>query len=174
MNQIKYDLRFQRLPCIGLSLKILFFLLRTPILNRFGIQILIKKKLSLNSSIAFGNKFKCQAGLLKVGENSSLNDTTFIDYAPIYIGKNVGFSNNNILITSTHDIENFNIVIAKPIIIGDNVWITSNVIILGGVTIGKNSIIGAGSVVIKDIPEGVLAAGNPCRVIKKIDFKKGD
>lgn len=50
-------------------------------------------------------------------------------------------------------------------------WVTTNVTILPGVTIGSNTIIGAGSVVTKDIPSGVFAAGNPCRVIKKIDFK---
>lgn len=57
---------------------------------------------------------------------------------------------------------------ARPIIIGDGCWIASNVTICGGVTIGKNTVIGAGSVVTKDIPEGVLAAGNPCRVIREI------
>ena len=56
----------------------------------------------------------------------------------------------------------------KPIKIGNDVWIASNVTVCGGVTIGSGSVIGAGSVVTKDIPEGVLAAGNPCRVIRKI------
>ena len=55
-----------------------------------------------------------------------------------------------------------------PINIGDNVWIGANVCILPGVTIGNNVVIGAGSVVNKDIPEGVIAAGNPCKVIRKI------
>lgn len=56
----------------------------------------------------------------------------------------------------------------RAIIIGDDVWIASNVTICGGVRIGFGSVIGAGSVVIRDIPPGVLAAGNPCRVIRKI------
>lgn len=56
----------------------------------------------------------------------------------------------------------------KPIKIGNDVWIASNVTILGGVTIGDNAVIGAGSVVTKDIPAGVFAAGNPCRVIREI------
>ena len=51
-------------------------------------------------------------------------------------------------------------------------WITSNVTILPGVTIGDNTVIGAGSVVTKNIPSGVFAAGNPCKVIRKINFKK--
>ena len=58
--------------------------------------------------------------------------------------------------------------IALPITVGDNVWIGTNVSVLLGVTIGSNTIIGAGSVVNKDIPDGVIAAGNPCKVIRKI------
>ena len=59
----------------------------------------------------------------------------------------------------------------KPIKIGNDVWIASNVTVCGGVTIGDRSVIGAGSVVTKDIPSGVLAAGNPCRVIREITEK---
>ena len=59
----------------------------------------------------------------------------------------------------------------KPIKIGNDVWIASNVTICGGVSIGNRSVIGAGSVVTKDIPEGVLAWGNPCKVIRKITEK---
>lgn len=59
----------------------------------------------------------------------------------------------------------------KPIKIGNDVWIASNVTICGGVTIGEGSVIGAGSVVTRDIPQGVLAAGNPCKVIRKITEK---
>lgn len=57
---------------------------------------------------------------------------------------------------------------AKPINIGENVWIGANATVLSGVTIGKNSVIGAGSVVTKDIPENVVAVGNPCRVLRAI------
>ena len=56
----------------------------------------------------------------------------------------------------------------KPIRIENDVWFGSNVTVCGGVTIGSRSVIGAGSVVTRDIPEGVLAAGNPCRVIREI------
>ena len=55
-----------------------------------------------------------------------------------------------------------------PVIIGNNVWIGGNVVVVPGVTIGDNTIIGAGSVVTHDIPSGVVAAGNPCRVIRKL------
>jgi len=64
---------------------------------------------------------------------------------------------------TAHDFE-----YGKPIRIGNDVWIASNVTVCGGVSIGSGSVIGAGSVVTKDIPEGVLAAGNPCRVIRKL------
>ena len=57
---------------------------------------------------------------------------------------------------------------AKPITIGNNCWLASNVVVCGGVTIGDGCVIGAGSVVTKDIPAGSFAAGNPCRVIRKI------
>lgn len=76
------------------------------------------------------------------------------------------------IISTTHDVNNFNKLIAKPIRIGNNCWITTNVTILGGVTIGNNTIIGAGSVVTKDIPSNVFADGNPCQVIKSIVFNK--
>lgn len=59
--------------------------------------------------------------------------------------------------------------IFKPITVGDNVWFGACVLVMGGVTIGSDSVIGAGSVVTRDIPAGVFAAGNPCRVIKSLD-----
>ena len=61
---------------------------------------------------------------------------------------------------------------ALPVVIGDNVWIGGNATIMPGVTIGSNVTIGAGSVVTKDIPDNVIAAGNPCRVIREV--KEGD
>ena len=101
-----------------------------------------------------------------IGNNVGLCDVFCADYAPILLGKNVGFSFRNMLLTSSHDEQNFSIVKARPIIIRDNVWITSNCTILGGVEIGENSIIAAGSVVTKSIPPNVIAGGNPCRPIR--------
>lgn len=100
------------------------------------------------------------------GDHVGLCDTFFADYAPIILGTNVGFSFHNMVITSSHLETNFSVVRARPIIIKDNVWITSNCTILGGVEIGENSIIGAGSVVTRSIPPNVVAAGNPCRPIR--------
>ena len=116
--------------------------------------------------------FYCSAPFLELGDHVGLGDTYIIAYAPVRIGNNVSMSFKNVIITSTHDVNDFNSVIGKPITIGNNVWITTNCTILGGVTIGDNTIIGAGSVVTKDIPANVFAAGNPCRVIKEIHFNK--
>lgn len=99
-------------------------------------------------------------------KNAWLGDTFFLDYAPIYIGEGSRFAFENMVITSTHDKNNVDLVRARPVTIGKNVWVTTRCIILGGVTIGDNSIIGAGSVVAKDIPANCFAAGNPCEVVK--------
>ena len=97
---------------------------------------------------------------------------TLVDETHIYIGDNVMFGPNVTLCTAGHPIEpelrrqvyqyNF------PIHIEENVWIGAGVIVLPGVTIGKNSVIGAGSVVTRDIPENVVAMGTPCRVARPI------
>jgi maltose O-acetyltransferase len=116
--------------------------------------------------------FYAVVGSNLVAERANLNDTTFIDYAPITIGENTAFSGQNLVLTSTHDLQDFSVVHAAPVRIGRNVWITYRCIILGGVTIGDNAVIGAGSVVSSDIPANVVAAGNPCRVIRAIE--RGD
>ena len=99
-------------------------------------------------------------------------DTFILAYAPVTIGKGCSFSFRNMIITSTHDYEDFGTVIAKPVTIGDNVWVTSNVTILPGVTIGSNTVIGAGSVVTKDIPPYTICIGMPAKPIKKWNFEK--
>lgn len=104
-----------------------------------------------------------------------------LDSCPVTIGNNVFFGPNCMLATPVHPLlpeerkmryrENgaaYDLEYAKPIIIEDDCWIASNAVICGGVTIGKGTVIGAGSVVTRNIPGGVFAAGNPCRVIRKI------
>ena len=116
------------------------------------------------------------------GENCYANfNFTVLDCAPVTLGDDVFIGPNCQLVTPMHplliderkiwfkqDGTPYDIEYAKPIVIGDGVWLASGVTVCGGVTIGKNSVIGAGSVVTRDIPEGVLAAGNPCKVIRKI------
>ena len=115
----------------------------------------------------FVTGFRCYYGNIHA-TGAFLGDTVFFDYAPIYIGEGAKFGFDNTVITSTHDPHKWSRVIAKPVHIGKNAWITSKCIVLGGVTIGEGSIIGAGSVVTRDIPPNVFAAGNPCKVIRKL------
>lgn len=134
----------------------------------------LKRALNIPSSTTMVPGFRCVAGQIRCGEGVGLCDTFFVDYAPVYMGDNVGFSFRNMVITSTHDLADFDRIVAKPVVIESNVWITSNVTILAGVRIGANSIIGAGSVVTRDVPSSVLAAGNPCRVVREIDRRGGE
>lgn len=151
----------------------LLFLNKLPIIRNIPfIKFIIFKIYGLPQSTSINNNFYLSAPNLKIGKNVGLADTFILAYAPISIGDNCSFSFRNMIITSTHDLADFSTIIAKPITIGKNVWITTNVTILPGVTIGDNTIIGAGSVVTEDIPSNVLAAGNPCKVIKKINFNK--
>jgi maltose O-acetyltransferase len=152
---------------------LLFNLLKIPYLQRFIIPLLLKSY-KLPQSTSINQNFMCTAGLLSLEENVCLADTFIVAWAPIYIGKNTTFSYGNSIINSTHDFDDFYTVIGKSVIIGENTWVTSNCTILGGVKIGNNTVIGAGSVVVNDIPSGVFATGNPCKVIKKIDFRMND
>ncbi|HAT4244530.1 sugar O-acetyltransferase [Clostridium perfringens] len=98
---------------------------------------------------------------------------TIVDDCDIFVGNNVMFGPNVTVSAGTHPIHpelrskqaQYNI----PIHIGNNVWIGANSVILPGVTIGDNSVIGAGSIVTKDIPSNVVAVGNPCRVLREIN-----
>jgi len=147
---------------------ILFILYSKFLLVLPFIKIMIKKYLKHCKNIYFIPGFRFLYGNI-YGENIGVGDTFFVDYAPIYIGEGTMFSFENIVITSRHDYKDCNIVKAKPVYIGKNVWITTRCIILGGVRIGDNSIIGAGSVVSTDIPPNCFAAGNPCKVIKQLE-----
>ena len=108
-----------------------------------------------------------------VGNNFYSNfSLTLVDDTDVFIGDDVMIAPNVIITTGTHPIDpklrqqvyQYNL----PIHIGNRVWIGAGSIILPGVTIGDDSVIGAGSVVTKDIPSGVVAVGSPCRVLRKI------
>lgn len=109
----------------------------------------------------------------EVGDNFFANfNTVILDVAKVTIGKNVMFAPNVSIYTAGHpvhpDSRNSGYEYGIPITIGDNVWMGGNSVVLPGVHIGNNVVIGAGSVVTKDIPDNVIAAGNPCRVIRAI------
>lgn len=109
----------------------------------------------------------------EVGDNFFANfNTVILDVAKVTIGKNVMFAPNVSIYTAGHpvhpDSRNSGYEYGIPVTIGDNVWMGGNAVVLPGVHIGNNVVIGAGSVVTKDIPDNVIAAGNPCRVIREI------
>jgi maltose O-acetyltransferase len=113
------------------------------------------------------------------GEHLTIGARTFVnfglvalDVAPIAIGDDCQLGPNVQLLTAYHPTEpeprRSKLEAAAPIAIGDNVWLGGGVIVLPGVTIGEDSVIGAGAVVTKDVPAGVLAVGNPARVVRKV------
>ncbi len=118
----------------------------------------------------------------KFGEGVYANfNLCVLDSAPVEVGDEVFFGPNVSLMTPVHPLLEEERAgyqkedgtwtdkeYAKPIKIGKGCWIAANVVVCGGVTIGEGTVIGAGSVVTRNIPSGVLAAGNPCRVIRKL------
>ena len=118
--------------------------------------------------------FMCDYGYnIEIGENFGANHNLLIlDPAKVTFGDNVMVGPNCGFYTTKHPLEpglrNSGLQWAEPITVEDNVWICSNVIVLAGVTIGKNSVVGAGSVVTKDVPPNCFVAGNPCKIIRKL------
>lgn len=118
--------------------------------------------------------FYCDLGYnIQIGDNFYANhNCTILDGAKVTIGNNVFLGPNCCITTAEHPLDyqqrNAGIEYAVPIEIADNVWIGASVTILSGVKIGKNSVIGAGSIVTKDIPTNVIAVGNPCKVLREI------
>lgn len=109
---------------------------------------------------------------IRIGRNVFINQNcTAYDLGGITIADDVMIGPNVSLLTSGHPVEpskRHDGVTAAPIVIEKNVWIAASVIIIGGVTIGKNSVVAAGSVVTQDVPPNTLMGGNPARVIRKI------
>ena len=161
--------------------------------HQYNLTIDIKEKESIlnellgkiGSNVKIDTPFYCDYGKnIFIGNNVIINiNCTFVDCNKIVIGNNVLIASNVQIYTATHPVsvkerllkdwkeENgqaFFKVYALPVKIEDNVWIGGGAIILPGVVIGKNSVIGAGSVVTKDIPSNCVAVGNPCKVIKKL------
>lgn len=118
--------------------------------------------------------FWCDYGYnIEIGENFYANhNCTILDGARVKFGSNVFIAPGCVFSTAGHPLDteqrNLGLEYAYPITVGDNVWFGAHVTVLPGVTIGSDCVIGAGSIVTRDIPSGVIAVGNPCRVLRKI------
>jgi acetyltransferase-like isoleucine patch superfamily enzyme len=105
---------------------------------------------------------------LTIGDHCGFSGTVIGCFDKITIGNNVRCGANTLITDSNWHLDDPRAEKPKPITIEDNVWLGVNAVVLKGVHIGRNSVIGANSVVTKDIPSGVIAAGNPCKVIKQL------
>jgi len=140
-----------------------------------GIRAIVNELFGASDETTFVNPpFYCDYGSnIFVGKNCFINyNCTMLDNARITMGDNCLLAPNVSIYTAGHtlypDLRNMGYEYGVAVTIGDNVWIGGNTVICPGVHIGSNCVIGAGSVVTKDIPDWSLAAGNPCRVIRQI------
>jgi maltose O-acetyltransferase len=142
-------------------------------------QVLYQLLGSLGEGSVILPRLQCDYGAqIAVGAGCFINyDAIMLDCASITIGDHVSIGPRAQLVTALHPVDECQArragwESAAPIVLGDNVWLAAGVIVCPGVTIGANSVIGAGSVVIGDIPAGMLAAGNPCSVIRELNGAK--
>ena len=139
-----------------------------------GIAAVVKELLGKSEGAFINPPFYCDYGKnIEVGKNFFANyNCTILDVAKVKIGDNCQMAPNVAIYTAGHPIHpatrNSLYEYGKPVTIGDNVWIGGNTVLCPGVRVGNNVVIGAGSVVTKDLPDWCIAAGNPCRVIRKI------
>ena len=139
-----------------------------------GIQEAVKDLFGKSEDAMVNPPFYCDYGKhIEVGKNFFANyNCTILDVAKVKIGDNCQMAPNVAIYTAGHPLHpvsrNSSYEYGKEVTIGDNVWIGGNAVICPGVHIGNNVVIGAGSVVTKDIPDWYVAAGNPCRLIRKI------
>ena len=130
---------------------------------------------TIKGSFAIIAPFWCDYGYnIEIGDNFFANyNCVILDAATVKFGDNVIITPNCGFYTAGHPLDSERrskgLEYAYPITIGDNVWFGGGVQVMPGVTIGSDTVIGSGSVVTKDIPEGVVAVGNPCRVIREIN-----
>lgn len=137
-------------------------------------EILAELLGGMGKDVIFTPPFWCDYGYnITVGDTFYANHNLVItDGAAVTFGDNVFIAPNCCFTTAEHPTDpeqrKAGLEIAKPITVGNNVWIGAGSVVLAGVTIGDNAVIGAGSVVTRDIPSDVVAVGVPCRVMRKI------
>lgn len=139
---------------------------------------------SIGENVSIDVPFHCDRGKnIFIGSNVLINmNCMFVDNMPIRIGNGVLIAPSVQIYTATHPVKaedrlppslaaekTFYITCAAPVTIEDDVWIGGGSVILPGVTIGRGSVIGAGSVVTHDIPANCVAVGNPCRVLRQLN-----
>lgn len=129
---------------------------------------------AVDASFVLIPPFYCTGGEgTRLGRNVFINQNcTFYDLGGIDIGNDVLIGPNVSLITSGHPLapaERRSGVTARPIVIESNVWLAAGATVIGGVTIGRNAVVAAGSVVTRDVPADSLVAGNPARLVRKLD-----
>jgi maltose O-acetyltransferase len=130
---------------------------------------------SVGDGVVIKPTFRCDYGTpISIGADTFVNyDCVMLDVAPIRIGSACQLATRVQLLTATHPIDpeprRIGWEYAKPITIGDNVWLGGGVIVCPGVTIGDDTVVGAGSVVTRDLPAGVVAFGVPAKVQRSID-----
>lgn len=133
---------------------------------------------SLGDGAVIRPLFACDYGYnIRLGRNAFINfNCVFLDCASIEIGDNLQMGPAVQIYTATHpleaDVRRSGLEYARPVSIGHDVWIGGGAIILPGVTIGDRSVIGAGSVVVHDVPAAKVVAGNPARIIRELDGGK--
>lgn len=121
--------------------------------------------------------FRCDFGFnIEIGENFFANyGLVILDCAPVIFGKNCFLGPQCGIYTAVHPLDAkeraAGVEWARPVTVGNDVWMGGHVTVLPGVAIGDRAVIGAGSVVTHDVPAGVVAAGNPCRVLRAVDEK---
>lgn len=157
---------------------LIFFIIHLfPSLRMNKIKIFLLRTLGykVGKNVVIASSFKIMGNIdVSIGNNTFIGHHTMIigGKANLSIGKNCDISSKVSFVMGTHEIGNSERRAGKgyseSIFVGDGVWIGYGAIILPGVKIGNKSIIGAGSVVVKDIPANVIAAGNPCKIIKQL------
>lgn len=136
------------------------------------IRAVVKQLLGKSEDAFINPPFYCDYGThIEVGKNFFANyNCTILDVARVRIGDNCFMAPNVAIYTAGHpihpDTRNSQYEYGKEVTIGDNVWLGGSVVIMPGVHIGNNVVIGAGSVVTRDIPDNAIAVGNPCKVVR--------
>ena len=142
-----------------------------------GSRIIIGKKCSFNSSHYsnhIGLNHRCILSTMSknasiiLGNNVGMSSSSITSFKEVIIGDNVRIGANCVIMDGDYHLNDSRVSLPKAIKICNNVWLGYGVVVMKGVTIGENSVIGVNSIVTKDIPANVVAAGNPCKIIRSI------